>query len=98
MTVLKGSRFKPSRGGHAPGDVRDAFVEAAESWRHWEPDTESEPVVDLRDKPTPITTAIRLLWNCVDIMPSGLCDCVDLSQGSTYAQGARRMCGGVQLT
>ena len=98
MSMLKGSRFEPSRGGHAPGDVRDAFQEAVESWADWEPETKPEPVVDLRDKPTPITAVINLLWNCTDIMPSDLCDCADMPAGSTYAQGARQMSRAVQDT
>lgn len=31
------------------------------------------------------------LWRCTDIMPSSLCDDLDVPPGSTYAQGARRV-------
>jgi hypothetical protein len=31
------------------------------------------------------------LWRCTDIMPSSLCDALDMLAGSTYAQAARRV-------
>ncbi len=31
------------------------------------------------------------LWNCTDIMPSSLCADLDLSPGSTYAMGVRKL-------
>jgi hypothetical protein len=34
---------------------------------------------------------IGSLWNCTDIMPSDLCDALDLHLGSTYAQGVRSL-------
>jgi hypothetical protein len=34
---------------------------------------------------------IGQLWHCTDIMPLGTCDNLRLPQGSSYAQGARRL-------
>ena len=31
------------------------------------------------------------MWNCTDVMPSFLCEVLDMPQGSTYARGARRI-------
>jgi len=62
------SSYKPATGGHAPGDVRDAFLKAIEAYEAWE-DGEPEPAVDLRDQPTRLSVLCGLLWNCSDIMP-----------------------------
>src|SRR5687768_1357229 len=69
MSLLPASRFSPSRGGHAPGDVRDAFIEAIEAYRAWKPG-EPEPEVELRDELVPISSICRLLWNCDDVLAS----------------------------
>lgn len=34
---------------------------------------------------------IGKLWNCTDCMPASLCEDLDLPQGSTYAQGVRKL-------
>ncbi len=93
--MLSHSFFNPARGGHAPGDIRDAFEEAIEAFQQWD-GGEPEPLVDVRDQDVPISRICGLLWNCTDIMPSVACGAFgyfddDLPQGSTYAQGARRL-------
>jgi hypothetical protein len=40
---------------------------------------------------------IGKLWNCIDIMPSGLCEALGLRQGSTYAMGVRHLRSGGRL-
>jgi hypothetical protein len=95
MSILKGSSYSPSRGGHAPGDVRNAFVdEAIPAYIAWE-DGEPEPTVELREQQVSISQLCGLLWNCHDILPSGAifeldgCD-ADL-KSQTYASAARWM-------
>jgi hypothetical protein len=70
-------KYNPSRGGHAPGHLRDEF----ENLVFKDSDTD--------DQQGRLEPLCGLLWNCSDIMPSGLCGYLDLPPGSAYAQGAR---------
>jgi hypothetical protein len=94
--LLIKSFYAPARGGHAPGDVRDAFVEAVDAYEAWEDGT-PEPTVDVRDQPIRISVVCGLVWNCTDVMPGRLYDHLanlvrwpeDMTQRRTYAAGAR---------
>jgi hypothetical protein len=97
---LRGSFYEPGRGGHAPGDLRDAFLDALERFERYK-DGEPEPIVELRNEPTPISKVFKLLWNCDDIL-DGLTwtRLSDLSNDwemptrkRTYAAAARFLCG-----
>ncbi len=98
MTTLAHSSYMPGRGGHAPGDVRDAFLEALDAYEAWD-DGEPEPTVDLRGRPVSLSTLCGLLWNCSDIMPgSARSQMVDMlpfgiTEGhvTTYARAARAL-------
>ncbi|WP_018263350.1 hypothetical protein [Methylobacterium sp. WSM2598] len=68
QSVLKHSSYTPARGGHAPGDIRDAFLEAIEAFEAWE-DDEPEPTVEVRERQMTIREVCGLLWNCSDTMP-----------------------------
>lgn len=68
QSVLIHSRYIPARGGHAPGDLRNAFLEAIEAFETWEKGAD-EPTVDVRDRPVTISRLCGLLWNCSDTMP-----------------------------
>ena len=68
------------------------MIEAYTGWETGEP----QPTVEWRGKAVPISQVCGLLWNCTDIMPSGMCQSIDdvsrnedVHQGSTYARGAR---------
>lgn len=67
--------YRPERGGHAPGDLREQFRE----WIEDEVLKSHADALELTGK----------LWNCTDIMPSDLCSLLEIRQGSTYAMGAR---------
>jgi hypothetical protein len=67
--ILIGSSYKPGRGGHAPGDLRNAFLEALDAYESWE-DGAAEPDVELRDRQVKLSAVAGLLWNCSDIVPS----------------------------
>ena len=67
-SVLVHSRYRPARGGHAPGDLRNAFLEAVEAFEVWE-EGSPEPTVEVRDQPIRLSVLCGLLWNCSDIMP-----------------------------
>ncbi|MEU6388793.1 hypothetical protein [Streptomyces sp. NPDC046939] len=62
--------------GHAPGHIRNAFLEAVELAESGQP---------LRRKDW------GRLWNCTDILPGCICDSLDLPRGSTYAQAVRSL-------
>jgi len=63
--------------GHAPGHIRDAFLEAVGEFLAW-PDGEPEPsiVVDLDYVPHVLSLRrlCGLLWNCRDILPGSDAD------------------------
>ena len=96
MTILEHSRYSPARGGHAPGDVRDAFLEALEDMRGWRTGT-PEPTAEVRGQAIPISRLCGLLWNCTDIMPGHACGDMQHvidefpNAGATYAQAARAL-------
>ncbi len=75
--------FVASRGSHAPGHIREAFRDWVENGKHGKPTIDDEPIER--------AWLIGQLWNVSDIMPSGLCDDLDLRAGSTYAQGVRAL-------
>lgn len=68
MTILRGSFYSPARGGHAPGDLREAFAAAIELFAEWE--AGPEPVVEIREQVIPISALCGMLWSCNDILPS----------------------------
>jgi hypothetical protein len=39
-------RYRRSNGGHYPGHLRDAFIEAVDAYREWEPG-EPEPTIEV---------------------------------------------------
>lgn len=73
-----------SRGGHAPSWLRGLFVD-------WVGADMRGPIHDeLHGVDRTARWITGQLWNCTDVMPSGLCGDLDLPRGSTYARGARR--------
>jgi hypothetical protein len=47
--ILVKSSYNPAVGGHAPGDIRDAFAEAVDAYERWD-DGDPEPTVEVRDQ------------------------------------------------
>jgi hypothetical protein len=104
-------KYNPSRGGHAPGHLRDALlatlsehcddVQEGTWWRHL-----AITFFNLRQQIqwetlTPRERAIWLtgqLWNCRDILPGSVCALAGLSQGSTYAQLVRQLRGEINAS
>ncbi len=66
--ILPHSSYRPARGGHAPGDLRDAFLEGIEAFAAWRPG-QPEPSVEVREQAVPLSALCGLLWNCSDAMP-----------------------------
>jgi hypothetical protein len=95
-SMLVGSGYSPSRGGHAPGDLREAFgdaVDAFEAWGGGDPG----PTIEVRGGRLTVSAICGLLWNCSDVMPPAksqqLNDLTkwpqDRLRSNTYAAGAR---------
>ena len=87
-----------SRSGHAPGHVRETFLNAIEAFVAWGAG-EPEPTVDFEigyvPRSIPISKACTLVWNCTDIIPGYAFDLLDDEllgmKRRTYAACARSM-------
>jgi hypothetical protein len=63
------------RNGHTPGHVRETAGNAFEAWIDWNgkgPQPTVEFEVDYVPQQIPISHALRLVWNCTDIIPGYL--------------------------
>ena len=85
------------RNGHAPGHVREAFINAIDAFMAWE-DGAPEPTVEYEVNYIPrqvtLSQACGLLWNCNDVLPGGLFHEVKDALGverQTYAAVAQAM-------
>jgi len=88
-------RYNASRGGHAPGHLRDALIECIDNlnpgpWylalamqKRW-------TAMSLEDRGRWLTGQ---LWNCRDILPGSVCADLELPIGRnrTYAVAARKL-------
>jgi len=86
--------YQPARGGHAPGHLRDAFQVWLDAWEMAGWDGYNHPKVkthEINGKPAGLRWLTGQLWNCTDCLPSEYCTVLDLQQGSTYAQAARKI-------
>jgi hypothetical protein len=98
MSAIKFSKYSPSRGGHAPGDLRDSFIDSVYVIEQWGA-SQPEPTVELRGHQVPVTRIIGLLWNCSDILGGAVCRQIcgmargpdSFPSGATYAQAARQL-------
>jgi hypothetical protein len=73
------------RGGHAPGYVREAFLD----WIEFGCDPTE--LVTVGDDDRNIYWLIRLLWNCSETLPGWACSDLDIPRGSSYAQAVRQL-------
>ena len=88
--------------GHAPGHVRETFLNAVEANMAWNPG-EPEPTIGFEvnyvERQIPISKACTLVWNCTDIMPgltfNELCDALDIKR-QTNAACARAMLAAIK--
>jgi hypothetical protein len=89
ITFVKGGigmGYMPNLGGHAPGHLRDAFLEYLDG------DLESEVVtIGYEGKVMPLRWLLGQLWNCTDTLPGEYCAELELTPGSTYAQAVRKI-------
>jgi transcriptional regulator with XRE-family HTH domain len=61
--------YQAARGGHAPGHLRDAFLEWLQESIHSPPGEPLPTMVEVSDEPRPIAWLFGQLWNCSDILP-----------------------------
>jgi hypothetical protein len=87
-------RYNAARGGHAPGHLRGAFCDWADAVYDWDDVRRAavDPLVVATEdgRQCPLRWLIGQLWNCTDIMPSQLCEDLDLPLGSTYARAVHK--------
>lgn len=90
------------RSGHAPGHVRETFLNAVDafmSWNSGEPEPTVEYEVGYLPCQIPISKACGLLWNCSDVIPrltfNELSDVLDIRR-QTYAACARAMLAAIK--
>ncbi len=76
--------YTASRGGHAPGHLRNALNE-------WIDEGAEGDTVTIDDEARPLKWLLGQLWNCSDILPGSDCDALNLPTGSTYAIAARKL-------
>lgn len=79
-------RYRPNLGGHAPGHLREAFLE----YLNGDPDSETISI-GYEEKAMPLRWLLGQLWNCTDILPEEYCTKLELMSGSTYAQAVRKI-------
>jgi hypothetical protein len=78
--------FNASRGGHAPGHLREFLWAVLDKD---EVDIESAWPRRMPKDVDPLAWICGQLHNCTDTMPADRCDDLDVSRGSSYAQGTR---------
>jgi hypothetical protein len=84
---MNAPKFVYARSGHAPGHLREAFLEALEAY--YDSPGGAQARADL-------LAACGPLWKCTDVLPGGDCDLVrdivnDDRRGFSYAVAARRI-------
>ena len=91
-------KFEASRGGHAPGHLRESFDacfsgHVSEPW--YVPLGKEGMLLnatweglDLKQR---ARWLIGQLWNCSDILPRDCCEGLDVPIGSSYATGVRTL-------
>jgi hypothetical protein len=82
MEVAVSFRYRASRGGHAPKQLRDWFLTYVET---------GELERDMVEEDLTLRWLVGQLWNCSDHMPRRLFVDLDLPPGSTYAQAVRTL-------
>lgn len=86
------SHHSPAKGGHAPDDLRQAFLEAFERI-FYAREASTAVAVQIRSESLSFAALCGMLWNCSDILPGSVADAINLDIGKlrsrTYAGAAR---------
>jgi len=62
-------RYQPARGGHAPGHLREAFLEWLEVAVDLPHEAPLPPTVAINEQARPVSWLFGQLWNCTDALP-----------------------------
>jgi hypothetical protein len=62
-------RYQAPRGGHAPGHLREAFLEWINESRGLSADNPLPSTVTIDEEPRPVGWLFGQLWNCSDVLP-----------------------------
>jgi transcriptional regulator with XRE-family HTH domain len=62
-------RYQPGRGGHAPGHLREAFLDWLDEYIELPPEETTPPPVEISGEPRPVSWLFGQLWNCTDVLP-----------------------------
>jgi hypothetical protein len=77
---------------HAPGHLREAFLEWADTPVSFVSlDDEVGEDIFYDGEPRPIRWVMEQLWNCSDIMPGDTCVSLAMERGSSYAQAVQSL-------
>lgn len=75
--------------GHAPNDLRTAFLNLVEAYYRSGGTTFPDQKVD--DRWITAKALCGRLWNCIDVMPGDDVALLDLTGGATFARAARHL-------
>jgi hypothetical protein len=85
-------------GGHAPGHVRDTFLNAVSAFEIWDgkqPEPMIEHEVNYQPVEISLSQACGLVWNCTDQLPGGVVaqleECGLSLRSGSYAADARAL-------
>jgi excisionase family DNA binding protein len=84
--------YNPSKGGHAPGHLREAFLDYINN--QFAEDKNIEKAYIGEGEPVSIHWLIGQLWNCTDILPNIEIDTLEglgIENVFTYAQAVRAL-------
>ena len=95
-------RYVASRGGHAPGHLREALLEAVDDsafaeqpwWERLEISFYSQKQQTQWDLLGPKERGrwlVGRLWNCTDVVPGSTCDAAGVPMGSSFASVVRQL-------
>ena len=102
QTKIFPKRFNASHGGHAPGHLRDALLDAIDAqfagggewWDELEMFFYNERRQQRWDGAAPKERArwvLGQLWNSTDIVPGSICDAAGVPMGSSFASLVRQL-------
>jgi transcriptional regulator with XRE-family HTH domain len=76
-TKPRRTRYQAARGGHAPGHLRDGFLQWLEESLDLRPEAPLQPTVEINGEPRPISWLLGQLWNCTDTLPRHAYDSIN---------------------
>lgn len=82
-------RYRANRGGHAPGHLREGFLDYLDKLDEGSPP--DRLTIGYEERSVSLMWLSGQLWNCTDTLPWEYCKILDMDPGSTYAQAVRKV-------